>query len=363
MRNKLFAALLLLVATPALATNLPTLENDTAADCTLTGTGVCAVATNGAGTVSFNLSSSGASGLTYNFQGTSDGTHWFAVAYADPTGSPPVTFANSTLSATSGQWIVAAGGLQKIRLNLTAYSAGTLTIHGEAGSGSSITYVVGGSVGSSGTFTCSACALETGGNLAAIKNDADTLAGAVSGSLFQVNVSKLNATTIDTNSGNKSAGTQRVVIATDQPNLTSALNVAESTLDGALSSSKLNTRNYFSTGNADTQPHVCGSYKYVHITSATDTQIVAASGSTTIYVCDFEFSVGAVATNFYLEKATTGTCATLTQLGILHNGQIGMTAKASNAFYRGLNTGSSAQLCVNTSAAGPLDIGVFYDQY
>lgn len=36
---------------------------------------------------------------------------------------------------------------------------------------------------------------------------------------------KLNGTTVDTNSGNKSAGTLRVVIATDQPNLTSALNV------------------------------------------------------------------------------------------------------------------------------------------
>lgn len=41
-----------------------------------------------------------------------------------------------------------------------------------------------------------------------------------------VDVKKLNGTTVDTNSGNKSAGTQRVVIATDQPNLSSALNVS-----------------------------------------------------------------------------------------------------------------------------------------
>lgn len=40
------------------------------------------------------------------------------------------------------------------------------------------------------------------------------------------NVSQLNGTTIDTNSGNKSAGTMRMVLATDQPNLTSALNVS-----------------------------------------------------------------------------------------------------------------------------------------
>ncbi len=40
------------------------------------------------------------------------------------------------------------------------------------------------------------------------------------------NITQLNGTTVDTNSGNKSNGTLRVVIATDQPNLTSPLNVA-----------------------------------------------------------------------------------------------------------------------------------------
>ena len=40
------------------------------------------------------------------------------------------------------------------------------------------------------------------------------------------NVQSLNGTTIDTNTGNASAGTQRVVLATNQPNLTTALNVA-----------------------------------------------------------------------------------------------------------------------------------------
>lgn len=306
MRKFLAATLALLLGAPAArATNLPTLANDTTVDCTLSGTGTCIVLTNGAGTVSFNLSSSGASGLTYNFQGSSDGSHWFTVPYADPS-SNPATFSYTTSSATSGQWIVAAGSLQKIQFNLTAYSAGTLTVHGEAGAGSSVVYTIGGSV--SGSFTCAACALETGGNLALLKADGDTIAGAVS-------------------------------------------------------SSKMNTRNYFSTNNADAQPHVCGSYKYVHITSATDTQIVAASGSTTVFVCDFDFSVGSTPTIFYLEKGTSGTCGGLTQIGIVHNGSANMTAKASNAFYRGLNTGASNQLCVNTNAAGPLDIGVFYDQY
>lgn len=44
------------------------------------------------------------------------------------------------------------------------------------------------------------------------------------------NLAQVGGTTTDTNSGNKSAGTQRFVLATDQPNLTTPLNVA-----GALS--------------------------------------------------------------------------------------------------------------------------------
>jgi hypothetical protein len=40
-----------------------------------------------------------------------------------------------------------------------------------------------------------------------------------------INTAQLNGATIDTNSGNKSAGTQRVVLATDQPALTNALKV------------------------------------------------------------------------------------------------------------------------------------------
>jgi hypothetical protein len=68
----------------------------------------------------------------------------------------------------------------------------------------------------------SALALETGGNLA-------TLAGAVSSSKVQANVDQLAGTTTDTNSGNKSAGTLRVVLATDQPQLTNSLLVSQAT--------------------------------------------------------------------------------------------------------------------------------------
>jgi len=50
------------------------------------------------------------------------------------------------------------------------------------------------------------------------------------------NISQVNGTTTDTNSGNKSAGTLRVVIATDQPNLTTPLNVNDAQVSGTATS-------------------------------------------------------------------------------------------------------------------------------
>jgi hypothetical protein len=119
----------------------------------------------------------------------------------------------------------------------------------------------------------------------------------------------------------------------------------------------------WSSNNAAATPHFCSSHIFKHITSATDTQAVAASGSTTIYVCDYSFSFGG-AGNFYLEKATSGTCATLTQLTGQWYGAANSGKVAAENWYRGVNTGASAQLCINTSTfTGPLDIDIYYDQY
>jgi hypothetical protein len=250
--------------------------------------------------------------------------------------------------------------MQKVRFNLTAYSAGTLTVHGQASAGSNITYVIGGALTTSGgggggladeatftegttTFAPAGCYFKSG--FASLTTGQAGAVACTADRMLYVNIGKMGGTAVDMNSGSKSAGTQRVVLATDQPALTNPQPVA------------------FTTGNSQTQPHVCGSYKRVQITTATDTQLVANSGSTNIFVCDFEFSIGSAAVDFYLEKGTSGTCGGLTQLGIVHHGLANMTAKASNALYRGLNTGASNQLCINTNTVGPLDIGVYYDQY
>ena len=62
--------------------------------------------------------------------------------------------------------------------------------------------------------------LDAGGNLKVTTSAAVTIA-----SNSSVNVNQLGGTATDTNSGSKSAGTLRVVLATDQPQLTNALKV------------------------------------------------------------------------------------------------------------------------------------------
>jgi hypothetical protein len=108
--------------------------------------------------------------------------------------------------------------------------------------------------------------------------------------------------------------------------------------------------------------HLCSLHTFAHITTATDTQLVAASGSKTIYVCDYSFSFGGSG-NAYLEKSTTGTCGSPTQIAGTWYGVANLGKAATGQFYEGLNTGASAQLCVNTSAAVSFDIDVYYDQY
>jgi hypothetical protein len=106
---------------------------------------------------------------------------------------------------------------------------------------------------------------------------------------------------------------------------------------------------------------ICGSHVYKHITTATDTQLVAASGTRQIYICDYAISFNGT-TNVYLEQATSGTCATLTQLdqtwyGVANAGKI-----AANPYYTGISVVAGGQLCVNNSAAVTVDISVNYDQ-
>jgi hypothetical protein len=106
---------------------------------------------------------------------------------------------------------------------------------------------------------------------------------------------------------------------------------------------------------------ICGSHAYKHVTTATDAQIVAGVAGRQIFICDYAISFNGT-TNVYLEQATSGTCATLTQLdqtwyGVANAGKI-----AANPYYVGISVVAGGQLCVNNSAVATVDISVNYDQ-
>lgn len=92
-------------------------------------------------------------------------------------------------------------------------------------------------VTSAPTTTVTGTVTET--NSSAIKTAVETIDNIVSGT--GANISQVGGTNIDTNSGSKSAGTQRVVLATDQPQLTNALKVDGSAVTQPVSGSVTTT--------------------------------------------------------------------------------------------------------------------------
>ena len=75
-------------------------------------------------------------------------------------------------------------------------------------------------------------------NMSAIKSSLDSLDNAVDGNYLNVN-QNIAGTDVDSNSGNKSAATQRVVVATDDVNL-SAIKSSLTTIEGTVGLSKVN---------------------------------------------------------------------------------------------------------------------------
>jgi hypothetical protein len=122
------------------------------------------------------------------------------------------------------------------------------------------------------------------------------------------------------------------------------------------------------TGNAAAALHVCGSHITINPTTATDTQLVAISGSQTVYVCDYSFSVnGAAVTSsdaFYLESNTSTACGgTLAQIDTEWFAATTPAKTDANPFYRGLNSGSSNGVCLHTTQSGTVSFSLVYDRY
>jgi len=286
-------------------------------------------------------------------------------------------------------------------------------------------------------------AQETGGNLA-------TLAGAVTSSKLQTNEAQIAGTAVSVNSGVKDAGTQRIVIATDQPQLTNALKVDGSavtqpvsgtfwqttqpvsavslplpsnaaietggnlaTLAGAVTASvvqdnekqingvtplmnngasgtgsqRINVANdnnaipawgQGATGSAPPSGAIyngadvggnltgvigCGSSIAYDASTSGSTQLVALSGSTSIYVCGYSI-IAAGTVNVKLIYGTGTACVTspqnITPAWEL-TAQAGLVDGA--AFFRGLRTTSGQELCINTNGAVAVQAIVYYTQF
>jgi hypothetical protein len=130
---------------------------------------------------------SGTFTATVTFEGSIDGTNYFAINATPVNGGTAVTTATA-----GGQWLVDVSGLVATQVRCSAYTSGTIVVSNHFGAGSAAATV------------------------------------SVTGTPSTVDQTKIAGTTIDTNSGSKSAGTQRVVIATDQPSLSNALPVSQS---------------------------------------------------------------------------------------------------------------------------------------
>jgi hypothetical protein len=107
---------------------------------------------------------------------------------------------------------------------------------------------------------------------------------------------------------------------------------------------------------------ICSQAARVQVTTIADTLVIAGRGTAVITICDYEFSFGGTG-NMFLETSTTpGACTAPTRVGMTWYGAANIGKAASNAYYRGLALPAGNSLCVNTSAAVPLDLTVYYDQ-
>ncbi len=190
-------------ATVARCTNKGDLKVSQSASTSASGTLQNSATANGNGTslstdgmasavLTVNCSSC-SGGTTVNFEGTEDNSNWTAVT-AVQIGT--ATLATTTTTSGITFWELPVANFVNLRARISNYSAGTITITGHT-------------------------------------SPMPWNAKVVNANLL------MGGTAADGNSGNKSAQTQRVVIATDQPQLTNALKVDGSAVTQPVSAASL----------------------------------------------------------------------------------------------------------------------------
>jgi hypothetical protein len=174
-----------------------------------------------------------------------------------------------------------------------------------------------------------------------------TLEGAVTSSKFQINNAQVSGTAIDTNSGNKSAGTQRMVQATDQPALPAAGQGATGSAPptGATQAGGLCSG---ATGGLLCGIPVADTPKAINISTATTTLIVTGVSGRQVRISSWDL-IAAGADNVAWIEGTGATCGTGTA------GMAGGTTAASGynfAANGGMAKGSGLGTVLQTATAG-----------
>jgi hypothetical protein len=161
------------------------------------------------------------------------------------------------------------------------------------------------------------------------------------GAPWTINQTQWAGTAVDVNSGNKSAGTVRVVLATDQPALTNALHVVVDSLPSNLS----NPSQKFSNVAAST----------------TDSSLVAAVAAKVIYVVGAVIVCGGTATSitFNSKPAGAGTAISATFALGANGGFVWPCEGDGTSLFQ---TNSGEGLTVTTGAGSTVGIQLLYVQ-
>lgn len=165
------------------------------------------------------------------FEGSDDsGTTWFPIQAARSDGTAS-ELGYTTLTNTTRAWISPINGFDSVRVRSTAVASGTVTVRISALSQTS-------AAAASNSLSGYGAGVDTGNGVTSANSLRVTLSSDSTGQVKlatgantigaltanqSINLVQANGTTLDTNSGVKSAGTMRVVLATDQPALTNKL--------------------------------------------------------------------------------------------------------------------------------------------
>lgn len=160
-----------------------------------------------------------------------------------------------------------------------------------------------------------------------------------------VNVAQLAGTTTDTNSGNKSAGTLRVVLATDQPALTNKLLVTPDSV--ALPANQSVNLSQIGGTAVVADPCQIVAKTSLAISQATSTQIISGTSSKKTYICSITLVAGA-AENVAITAGTGSVCATGSS-AIIGSTTVanGLILAANSGFSHGNGRGTVASGTVN----------------